>query len=94
MAHGDPKLLLDRRASPPRTPNCPVASQTTPEGTPVRLAPSQSAQGALTPQGQLPARLVVVAGPRLSPHLRGSFMLYGTNGADIREGADHDQFGA
>ena len=46
MAHGDPKLLLDRRASPPRTPNCPVASQTTPEGTPVRLAPSQSAQGA------------------------------------------------
>jgi hypothetical protein len=43
MAHGGPKLLLDRRASPPRTPNCPAASQTTPGRTPVRLAPSQSA---------------------------------------------------
>ena len=32
MAHGGPKLLLDRRASPPRTPNCPAAGQTTPEG--------------------------------------------------------------
>jgi len=42
---GGPKLLLDRRASSPRTPGCLASSQTTPEGTPVRLAPSQSAQG-------------------------------------------------
>jgi hypothetical protein len=42
---GGPELLIDRRASTPRTPNCPADSQTTPEGTPVRLPPSQSAQG-------------------------------------------------
>ena len=29
---GGPELVLDRRASAPRTPNCPAASQTTPEG--------------------------------------------------------------
>ena len=60
---GGPELVLDRRASAPRTPNCPAASQTTPEGAPVRLAPSQSAQGPLAPQGQPPARLF---GGRLS----------------------------
>ena len=54
MAHGGPKLLLDRRASPPRTPNCPAASQTTPGRTPVRLAPSQSAQGGPHPSRTTP----------------------------------------
>src|ERR1700736_3492568 len=42
---GGPELLLDRRASTPRTPNCPANSQTTPEGTPLRLSPGQSEQG-------------------------------------------------
>ena len=46
---GGPKLPLDRRASTPRTPTCPVVSQTTPEGTPVRLPPSQSEQGITPP---------------------------------------------
>ena len=83
---GGPKLLLDRRASSPRTPGCLVPSQTTPEGTPVRLAPSQSAQG------DPPPSRTTVGPPGWSnrwptpccPHLRGSFMLVATNGADIR----------
>ena len=52
-----PKLVLDRRASTPRTPSCPAASQTTPEGTPVRLPPSQSAQGVTPPSRTTPRRL-------------------------------------
>src|SRR5579875_2126272 len=42
---GGPKLLLDLRASTPRTPNCTAPSQATPGGTPARLAPAQSEQG-------------------------------------------------
>jgi hypothetical protein len=51
---GGPQLLLDRRASAPRTPTCPAVSQTTPEGTPVRLPPSQSGQGATPPSRTTP----------------------------------------
>ncbi len=72
---GGPELVLDRRASAPRTPNCPAASQTTPEGTPVRLAPSQSAQGAPRPSRTTPGPPFWWPALQLSPHLRGSFML-------------------
>lgn len=51
---GGPKLLLDRRASTPRTPVWTAASQTTPEGTPVRLAPPQSEQGVTPPSRTSP----------------------------------------
>src|SRR5207244_8112741 len=50
----------------PRTPNCPAASQTTPEGAPVRLPPGQPEQGNLTPQGQPPTRLCFRASGRVS----------------------------
>src|SRR5580692_5709487 len=58
---GGPKLVLDRRASAPRTPNCPTASQATPGGTPARLAPGQSEQGAPHPSRTTPGPPVVVA---------------------------------
>jgi hypothetical protein len=66
---GGPKLVLDRRASTPRTPSCPAVSQTTPEGTPVRLPPSQSEQGVTPPSRTTPGPpLFLKGGP--APSIR------------------------
>jgi hypothetical protein len=73
---GGPKILLDSEPPAPVPPTAPAASQTTPEGAPVRLAPSQPAQGLSHCKEQSTVPPCPVAGGRLpsSPHLRGSFV--------------------
>lgn len=62
---GGPNILLDRRAASPRTPTCPAASQTTPEGPRSGWRRISLHRGNLTPQGQSPVRLVTR--PRARP---------------------------
>ncbi len=91
MGSVGPKLLLDRRASAPRTPSCPAASRTTPEGTPVRLTPCQSEQGAPPPSRTTPGPPVVVEKSRFWWLKRTSsatiaFVIFHNGSEEVRDG--------